>query len=477
MIRAIIWKELLQYRRDGRVTAVLLITLALGFAAALNSWSMVENHQRERQAAVASDRTTWNNQGKKNPHSAAHFSRYAFQPTSSLAVFDPGLKDFMGSAIWLEAHYRDPAKLRAAEDAVEIQRFARLTPAWILQVFASLLAILLVFAGIAAERERGTLRQVMSSGVHPRHLFLGKLIAALCIVALISPSVIAAVILASHTQDEVGLPSSGFRLAGIVLAYAVYIGAFTFAAIGISARVAKSKTALVTLLGFWAASVIFVPRLATDVGSALSPAPQAAEFEARLSSEASSPFWGGSDEAQQRRADIEASVLAEYGVEKTADLPINYDGYLLQQSEEFANGVFDQIYDDLWSAYEGQAEFVRLFSVVSPTLALSNISSALAGTDLHAHRHFSDSAETFRRDFVRLLNEEMIQNGGQNGYAYMSDNDFWQQNPDFEYTPPSFSRVVSNIWPDVLILLAWAIAAFFLASRSVRFSYKQEAMA
>ncbi len=477
MIKAIIWKELLQYRRDGRILAVLFITLALGFAAAFNGWSMVESQQRERQAAVVSDRTTWDNQGKKNPHSAAHFSRYAFQPTSSLSVFDPGLTGFMGSAIWLEAHYRDPATLRSVEDAVEIQRFARLTPAWILQVFAPLLAILLVFAGIAAERERGTLRQVMSSGVPPQHLFVGKAIAALCIIALLAPSVVAAVALAANTHDEVGLPSVGLRLTCIVLAYMLYIGAFTFAAIGISARVAKSKTALVVLVGFWATSVIFVPRFATDVGSALSPAPAAADFEASLSAESSTPFWGGSEEAQQRRANVEAEVLERYGVDKIEDLPINYDGYLLQASEEFANGVFDRLYNELWGAYETQSDIVRLFSVVSPTLALGNISSALAGSDLYAHRHFADSAELFRRDFVKLLNEEMIQNGGQDGYGYMSDNDFWQQNPDFSYTPPSIGAVLSNIWVDILVLLGWAITAFLIASRGVRFSFKQEAMA
>lgn len=477
MIKAIIWKELLQYRRDGRILAVLLITLALGFAAAFNGWSMVETQQRERQAAVTSDRTTWDNQGKKNPHSAAHFSRYAFQPTSSLSVFDPGLKDYMGSAIWLEAHYRDPATLRAVEDAVEIQRFARLTPAWILQVFAPLLAILLAFAGIAAERERGTLRQIMSSGVPPRQLFVGKAIAALCIIALLAPSVIAAVALAANTHDEVGLPGTGLRLTGIVIAYVLYIGAFTFAAIGISARVAKSKTALVVLVGFWAASVVFVPRLATDVGSALSPAPAAADFQARMSADASGAFWGGSEEAQARRAAVEAEVLEQYGVDKIEDLPINYDGYLLQESEEFANGVFDRYYDELWGTYETQSDIVRLFSVISPTLALGNISSALAGSDLYAHRHFADRAELFRRDFVKLLNEEMIQKGGQDGYGYMADNDFWQTNPDFTYRPPSLGAVMSNIWIDILVLLAWAIAALQLAFRGVRFSFKQEAMA
>ncbi len=110
-------------------------------------------------------------------------------------------------------------------------------------------------------------------------------------------------------------------------------------------------------------------------------------------------------------------------------------------------------------------------------MALSNISSALAGSDLYAHRHFADSAELFRRDFVKLLNEEMIQKGGQDGYGYMADDDFWRQNPDFTYTPPSLADVLNTIWVDVLALLLWTALAFNLAFRGVRFSFKQEAMA
>lgn len=87
------------------------------------------------------------------------------------------------------------------------------------------------------------------------------------------------------------------------------------------------------------------------------------------------------------------------------------------------------------------------------------------------------SAELFRRDFVKLLNEEMIQKGGQDGYGYMADNDFWQTNPDFTYTPPPLGAVMSNIWVDILVLLGWTFAALLLAFRGVRFSFKQEAVA
>ena len=477
MISEIYKKEITQFRRDGRVITVILILLGLGVAAAFSGWNSVQTMERERRAAVAVDEEVWNNQGEKNAHTAAHFSRYAFQPTSSLAVFDPGITDYVGSAIWMEAHYRDPAKLRPIEDAVEIQRFAELSPAWILQSFAPLLIVLLVFASIAGERENGTLRHVMSSGVKPASVLWGKGLAAFAVLAVLAPIVVLAVLVSAFSENVTRLPDTGLRLTGMTVGYALYLAAFTLFAIGISAQAARAKTALVVLLGFWAISAVFAPRLASDVGASLSPAPQPAEFSARLSSESSEPFWGGSDEAAQRRDSVRDGLLAEYNVDKIEDLPINYDGYLLQASEEYANDVFDRLYNELYSTYERQQSIARTFAVISPTIAVQNISRALAGSDLYAHRHFADQTELFRRDFVRLLNEEMINNGGQDGYGYVSGNDFWESNPDFEYSPPRISDVTGRIWTDIIVLLAWFAVGVMFAAGGVHRSFVQEARA
>lgn len=477
MIKAIVQKELALHFRDGRVLALLVILIGLGVAAAVSGWSKVQVMERDRLAAAAIDREIWDNQGEKNPHTAAHFSRYAFRPTSNLAVFDPGITDYVGKVVWLEAHYRDPAALRAVEDAVEIQRFAALSPAWILQSFAPVLAVLLVFASVAAERENGTLRHVMSAGVGARTVFWGKGAAALLMLALLAPVVVIAVAMTSLAGDSAHLPGAPLRLSAMIAAYIAYIAAFTFAAIGVSARSRRTKTALLVLIGFWAMSAVVAPRLSSDVGELAHPSPNGPEFWAELEEESSSAFWGGSDEAVALRNTVRDDLLAEYDVETIEELPINYDGYLLQASEEFANDVFDRKYDELWTTFERQAETARLFSLISPTIAVRNISSTLAGTDLFAHQHFTDAAELFRRDFVRILNEDMINNGGVDGYGYQTNETFWVQNPDFEYAPPGFAEVAARTWPDAAILLAWCVFGFSLAFGGVRRSFVQEARA
>ncbi len=475
MIRVVLGREVKQSRRDGRVVVMRLVLIALAISAAVSGWKTIQSAERERQAAIESDAHTWDHQGEKNPHTAAHFSRYAFQPVPSLSVFDPGITDYVGQAIWMEAHYRNPAQLRPIEDGVEIQRFAELSPAWILRVFAPLLIILFLFASIAGERENSTLRHVLSTGVRPRAVLLGKGLAACFVSGILGLVVIATAWLSASSANVLPLPDSGWRLTGIVLAHIVYLGIFILVALAVSARAGRPKTALVVLAGFWVAAVVFVPRLAANVGATLSPAPYPATFAEQLKKESSEPFWGASEEATARRDAIVADVLAEYGVETAEELPINLDGYLLQASEEFGNAVFNRLYGELWSTHEHQQTIARRFSLLSPAIAMQHVTQALSGTDLFAHRHFTEAVEAFRRDFVRRLNEDMITGGGQDGYAYQAGDEFWQSLPDFAYAPPRMHAVLSRVWADFLILFAWLGLAGVLAARGVRWIQLEEA--
>ena len=366
MMRAILAKELTEFSRDGRVAAMLLLLIAFGVTAAVSGRNSVQTLERERQAAVEKDEEIWNHQGEKNPHTAAHFARYAFRPVSSLEVFDPGITDYVGQAIWMEAHYRNPAQLRPIEDGIEIQRFVELSPAWILRVFAPLLIVLLAFASIAGERESATLRHVMSSGVPPGAVLAGKGLAVFSVLALLVLFVISATFFSASSVIVMRLPDTALRLAGIALAHIVYLAAFTLVAIAVSAHVARSKTALVVLIVFWAVVVVFVPRVAANVGATISAAPYPATFAEQLKKESSEPFWGGSSAATARRDAIVAGLLTEYGVETAEELPINLDGYLLQASEEFGNEVFERLYGELWSMFERQQKITRGFSLLSP---------------------------------------------------------------------------------------------------------------
>ncbi len=101
----------------------------------------------------------------------------AYKPPAALAVFDPGAAPYLGQVIWLEAHRQDPAMFRPAEDAPELGRLADLSVAGVLTNLLPLLVFVMGYGAFAGERERGTLRQVMTAGAGQDAVFAGKLVA------------------------------------------------------------------------------------------------------------------------------------------------------------------------------------------------------------------------------------------------------------------------------------------------------------
>src|SRR5687768_9962932 len=132
MIGVIARKEITEYRRDGRILALLGLTATLLLIALLTGWATQVERQRQAGQLQSDDQATFVKQGAKPTHSAAHFGRMAYKPVPPLASFDPGSSPYLGQVIWLEAHRRGPAMFRSAEDAPELRRLSDLSVAGIL---------------------------------------------------------------------------------------------------------------------------------------------------------------------------------------------------------------------------------------------------------------------------------------------------------------------------------------------------------
>lgn len=463
MITTIAKKEFTEILRDGRFRWIAGVLLLMLLAAVIAGYQQSQEIKRDREAAANLDKQTWEAQGNKNPHSAAHFGHYAFKPATALSYVDRGLNQYLGVAIWLEAHYQNLSSHRPIEDKTALQRFGELTVAWTLQYLVPLLIILLAFAAFAGERERGTLRQLVSLGVPSRKLALGKalgVVAALALV-LIPATLIAAVLLAGLKTGE-SFSEAALRFITLSASYLLYFAAILGLSLAISAKVKSSRVALLALIGFWIISSLLAPRLASDISERLYPSPVVSEFWEAISKDIREGL-DGHNPSDERRKQLEAKVLAQYNAKELRDLPVNFAGIALQESEEYANQVFDKHYSGLWALYEKQAGVQQLASIVSPLLAVRNVSMGLAGTDLYQHRHFAEQAEAHRRKIVKLLNEDMTLNAGNQDYDYLADPALWSKVPQFEYTPPSFGWVLRHQSGNLLILGLWCAATAFVA--------------
>lgn len=417
-------------------------------------------------SARAADHDTWVGQGPRNPHSAAHFGHYAFKPRPVLSALDRGVDAYLGRVVWLEAHWQDPFSLRPAEDRTALQRFGDLSAAFTLQVLAPLLVIFLGFAAFAGERERGTLRQLVSLGLEARTLALGKALglgAALALVLV--PAAILGVAVAVVTGGGAAA-SSWVDAALLVVVYSVYFAILLGLVLAVSASAKSARGALVVLLGFWMLSTLIVPRLVADAAEKRYPIPTPRAFYSAIA-EDEARGMGDLGSRAERRQKLEQQVLAEHGVETLEALPVNFAGLSLQASEEHSNLVYDKHYGELWRLYLGQERAHLWGAALSPMLAVRALSMAVAGTDVARHRHFARAAESHRRELVKFLNDDMTYNAGDAAFGYLADEGLWRASPTFEYQPPGLGQVLGRQLPALAWLALWLVIALAVAVRAV----------
>ena len=462
--------ELLHFLRDRRALGFGICVLVLIALAAAEGASRAQSARADRAAAEAIDHEVWVEQGPNNPHGAAHFARYAFRPVSALAAFDPGLADYGGAAVWMEAHNQNPATLRRSEELGSTAPWPSIDAAFSLRVLGGLFLTVLLFGAVAGEREQGTLRALAAQGVDARSLLLGKVFAAAVPVAGFGVLILIAIVGAETVIQSAPLEIG--RVLLMAAAYCLGLGAFALVVLALSARAMTRGAALAAGGTAWVVLALFLPAVAGSVAAALHPTPTPRDFAARIQDEAQTPFWVG-DAREGAIADYEASVLASYGGESIEALGFDRAGLELQAHEEFANVVYDRIYGDLDAIHAAQERTVSWISLLSPLHVLQRLSAGIAGTDLLAQREFVRDAEAHRRVIIAQLNRDMMEQAGGEGFSYAAGRELWEATPDFVATPPTLGETLLYYQREWIGLLLWSLIALLAAHAGFRSALRE----
>jgi ABC-2 type transport system permease protein len=467
MIRRIAAREFLDVARDGRLRVIAGLLVALLVAAAAVGSIEARRVAADRTAAAKTTRTQWNDQPSRNPHGAAHFGMYAVRPAGPLTAVDRGLDRYLGTAVYMEAHYQNPVRYRPAEDGTAVDRMAELTVAGILQLLIPLLIVLLTFGAFAGEREAGTLRQLLSLGVPRRAFLVGKALGIAAVLAVVAvPAALVGALALSVSVDASGLAHVGTRSVLMAGGYVLYYVACLGLGLAVSAIAPSSRVALLVLTGWWAVTGFVVPVIASDLAERLYPTPTASEFWHAVKQD----LDRGVDGHNPRTARYDAfkqQVLARYGVSRVEDLPVNFTGLAYLESERYGDMVFDRHYSRLADRYAQQQRVHDVLAIVAPVIAIRSWSTAMAGSDLAHHRGFAQAAEAFRRRLNRLLNEDLAYKGARPG-LYMADTSLWRRVPRFEYETPDAWWAAGERQASLLLLGGWALAAVILAGAGAR---------
>jgi ABC-2 type transport system permease protein len=464
MITRIARKEITDLYRDGRLRLLAAVMLALAGAGLALGVKHYRATQSERERAQAAERATWEKQGVKNPHSAAHFGVYAFKPQLPLGALDCGVEPFTGVAVWLEAHKQNEFRFKPAQDANSLARFGQLMVAAVLQLLAPLLIVLTAFGAFAAEREQGTLRQLLALGVEAGKLAMGKTLGVvLGLGAVLAPAAVAGAAALLLLSDASVVAASAGRAGLLAASYLLYFGALIGVTLAVSAVAPSSRSALVALLGIWIFNCLAAPKAAADLARRLAPTPSAFEFAGAIERDMKEGIDGHAPQ-EQRMAQLKAGLLRKYQVNDVRQLPVNLTGVILDEGEKYGNRVFDKHYGALWAAFERQNRIHQLGGLVAPLLAIRAVSMAVAGTDFRQHRHFAEAAEQYRREFIGILNQDIIENGNSaGGGAYVRGEELWRKIPPFRYEAPGLGWVISGQWMALGTLVLWCAGGLALA--------------
>lgn len=452
--------------REKRLLWVIGITVLLAVVAALHGSRQIALFEEDRLAAENLDRQTFVEQGERNPHSVAHFSRFAMRPVSAATILDPGIRPYSGSAVWMEAHWQSFPSLRQAEDQVDLGRGIEVSAAWVVQIVVPLLLVLLGFDIVASERSKGTLVLLRGNGVSVLRLVGAKVLAlwqiacALLFIVLLVSTLAAIVSGAGVDADFIQ------RALLWLLINAVYLAIWSILIVGLSMSF-KPMMVFLVLIATWVTMSLILPRASAALADAIAPTPSANAFASAIRADIKQGI-DGHNPSDARRKSLEDKVLKQYGVSKLEELPVSFAGIALQESEEYSNQVFDQHFADLNQLFLKKEHIRRLFSAASPLIAAQPLSMSLADSGLHSHMDFMRSAESQRRDIVKMLNEDLIEHGAGKDFEYHADHELWERVPEYKHESYSIARALKDSLLDLGILLAWLIVSALLLLRLIR---------
>lgn len=467
MVRRIAQEEWRLLRRDKVALPALALLLMLLVAAAFTAWDSQRSAEAQRSRYQAQAHEEFESQPDRHPHRMVHYGHFVFRPLSPLAAFDPGVDGYTGHTLYLEGHRQNSANFGDVRQSSLLLRFGQLTPAFVLQVLAPLLLVFIGHASVARERESGTLRVLLAQGLRPGQLVAGKLLALGGVAALmLLPAAVALAAIAGTTEAPAGLAAL------LLAAHGLWLALWVLAVVAVSAWLPRGRDALVALLAAWACSVVLVPRLAPEAAASLLALPTRFETDIQVARELAALGDSHNPNDPYFNA-FKQKVLAQYGVSRVEDLPVNYKGLLGMEGERLTSELFNRHAAESFGRQTDQLQWVDRFALLSPVLALRRVSMAAAGTDLASYRRFVEQAEQYRYRLVQALNQlqadkvQLTQDKSTRDVRIGREH--WHGLADFSFTPPPATDALRRAAPAAVVLLAWAgVLALLLAAATRR---------
>ena len=496
MLMTLIRRELLDNLMTFRFAAAVFITLLLVVA---NTIVLLKDYEQRLTAYNTAAQESHQELREEKTYSAYAGELFVHRPPNPLSIFNLGLDKQVGNEI--EVYHAFVPTIWDAEkhgaDNPFLNLFTSIDIVFIFQGVLSLLALIFAYDALAGERERGTLRLVLTHPIQRGYILFAKYISAmLCLLVPLLISLLLSIILLT-TSTTISLRADDFlRIGGIVLTSLLYVSLFYLIGLCISAMTRRTSTALMLCMFVWGFLVLVYPNLIlTAVDIVPQPKTQISVYNQIKQ------MWEKLDRENKQflRNDVVLGPLSrggedwgfslkgvEYSFSHNEDDPSIllyfyqsgfYAGKIRAESElqvphvqnyyRFYNRETVNTVERTWLVrkpaleviYVQPANLGRMLLKFSPVGLYDAATEAWAGTDLEGIQDFFSAVQRYRRAVLDYFDDEKIFESRQ-WFAADTGTADWDALPQFSFDRSDTGINAKRALPDLLLLLTTNVILF-----------------
>ena len=492
MLITLIRRELLDNLMTFRFAAAMFITLLLVVA---NTAVLIKDYERRLASYNTALKTHRQQLRETKTYSAGDI--FVDRPPNPLSIFNVGLDKRLGNQIGVSYTFVPTLwdAWMSGSDNPFLNIFNSIDIVFIFEVVLSLMALIFAYDALAGERERGTLRLVLTHPLSRGHILIAKYIGAmLCLLIPLMLSLLLSLILLTTTASlSLGTPDF-LRIGGIAFSSLAYLSVFYLIGMLVSAAVHRTNTALMLSMFVWGFLVLAYPNMViaalrapeptqTRIASAFNHIKQLwEEFDRERKYFLANDLVPGED--HNFNIEWTGGYDFEYIEEDASTLRCFYDVGAQRESLELEsepNVPHAQDYfrflglrtintaERTWLVRKPALEdlFIqpttvdRLLLKLSPAGVYDAATQAWSGTDLFGIRDFFDAARRYRQTVI----DHFIDNktfGSRQWFSADKGAADWSTLPQFSFQRSDVVTNATRALPDLFLLLIINLALFMV---------------
>lgn len=335
--------------------------------------------------------------------------------------------------------------------------FGTLDLGFIVRIVLSLLAILFTYDSITGEKEKGTLRLVLSNRVPKERFILGKAIGGLiCLfVCFVVPFVLALLFLLMYPNISLS-GEHWLRIVLLFLQFLLYVTVFFMLGMFVSARTHRSTTSFLALLFIWVIFVTIIPKISVMMASQLKPIPSANDMTVKKDQYLQSLF---KESDKQIRAYVESLPRPakpedrQAWRDKVTKMTIDVAGQRQKKYEEFTASLER----DYQLQKLSQDRLAANLSRISPAGSLMFSTMNIAETGLAEQQRFLETVRAYWPIWTRWSDSKISEQGGPGQAEGKID---LMDMPQYRYTGEPIRTSIKRIIFDIGIMCFMSILFF-----------------